>query len=135
MFDLFDIERLTAWKQFRATLETSETPLEDTALLWSKAPFVSTRHSLTPSTWPDAWKLIIDGEFDSLGLALGILYTLQLTQRFKANQFEIHMYQDKKKQEFILVVNNMVLNWAPRVVIPFAELPENVDFTRVWTSS
>ena len=135
MFDLFDIERLTAWKQFRATLETSETPLEDTALLWSKAPFVSTRHSLNPSTWPDAWKLIIDGEFDSLGLALGILYTLQLTQRFKANQFEIHMYQDKKKQEFILVVNNMVLNWAPRVVIPFAELPENVDFTRVWTSS
>ena len=135
MFDLYDIERLTAWKQFRETLETSETPLEDTALLWSKAPFVSNRLSLNPATWPDAWQLIIDGEFDSLGLALGILHTLQLTQRFKADQFEIHMYQDKKNKEFILVVNNMVLNWAPRVVIPFADLPNNVAFTKVWTSS
>jgi len=135
VFDLFDIDRLTAWKQFRESLETSETPLEDTALLWSKAPFVSNRLGLNPSTWPDAWQLIIDGEFDSLGLALGILYTLQLTQRFKNNQFEIHMCQYKKNKEFVLVVNNMVLNWAPRVVVPFAELPDNVGFTRVWTSS
>lgn len=135
MFDLYDIDRLTCWKKFRESLETSTTPLEDTALLWSKAPFVSNRLSLNPSTWPDAWQLIIDGEFDSLGLALGILYTLQLTERFKDTQFEIHMYQLEKNKEFILVMNNMVLNWEPRTVTAFAELPSNVVFTKVWTSS
>ena len=41
MFDLYDNDRLIKWKQFRDSIETSQTPLEDVAHLWSRAPFVS----------------------------------------------------------------------------------------------
>lgn len=135
MFDLYDIDRVTAWKLFRDHIETAATPLEDTAVLWSRAPFVSNQFSMDPITWPDPWKLVLDGEFDSLGIALGMLHTLQLTQRFKLAQFEIHLYQHEKHQEFVLIVNNKVLNWNPRTVISVAELPENTVFTKVWASS
>jgi hypothetical protein len=134
VFDLYDIERLTAWKEFRNTLEVSTTPLEDVAILWSKAPFVSNRLSLNPKSWPDPWQLIINGEFDSLGLVLGMLHTLQLTDRFKGSRFEIHMYQQEKDREFILVINNVALNWSPREVVDFSDLSERVDFTKVWST-
>lgn len=135
MFDLYDLDRLTAWKLFRDHLETAADPLEDTAVLWSKAPLVSNQFSADPATWPDPWKLILDGEFDSLGIALGMLHTLQLTQRYKLHQFAIHMYQHEKNKEFVLTVNNMVLNWNPRTAITLAELPENTVFTKLWASS
>lgn len=135
MFDLYGIERLTAWKEFRNTLELSPTPLEDVAVLWSKAPFVSPRLSLDPKSWPDPWKLIIDGEFDSLGLVLGMLYTLQLTDRFKGSQFEIHMFQQQKNREFVLVTNNVALNWEPRTLVKFSDLCERIGFTKVWSST
>lgn len=134
MFDSYGIERLTAWKEFRTTLELSPTPLEDVAILWSKAPFVSPRLSLDPKTWPDPWKLIIDGEFDSLGLVLGMLYTLQLTDRFKGSHFEIHMYQQEKSKEFVLVTDNVALNWSPRSLVQFNELSERFGFTKVWAT-
>lgn len=134
MFDLYGFDRLSAWKEFRNSLEVSTSPLEDVAKLWAKAPFVSNRTSLNPINWPDPWKLIIDGEFDSLGIVLGMLFTLQLTDRFKEDQFEIHMYQEEKSKEFILVVDNCVLNWSPREIEDFRVLSEKCTFTKVWSS-
>lgn len=134
MFDLYGIERLTAWKEFRNSLENSSTPLEDVALLWAKAPFVSNRIPLDSKHWPDPWKLIIDGEFDSLGIVLGMLYTLQLTDRFKGGQFEIHMFQNEKNKEFVLVIDNCVLNWSPREIEDFSILSNEHSFTRIWSS-
>lgn len=135
MFDLHDIERITAWKLFRDHVETTPTPLEDTAVLWSNAPYVCDRLSDDPAKWPDPWKLILDGKFDNLGIVLGMLYTLQLTQRFKNKQFEIRMYQREKNREFVLVIDDSVLNWDPRTVIYLADLPKNLDFTTIWASS
>ena len=135
MFDIHGIDRLTVWKQFRNDLEVSPKPLEDTAILWSKAPFVSNRLPLDPSSWPDPWKLIIDGEFDSLGIVLGMLYTLQLTDRFKSAHFEIHTYQLNKNIEFVLVVDNQALNWIPRTHVSFDHLTDQARFTKVWTSN
>ena len=134
MFDVYGFDRLSAWKEFRNSLEVSASPLKDAATLWAKAPFVSNRFSLDPKFWPDPWKLIIDGEFDSLGIVLGMMFTLQLTDRFKESQFEIHMCQIEKNKEFILVVDNCVLNWTPREIEDFRVLSKEHTFTKVWSS-
>lgn len=92
MFNCYDNERLVEWKRFRDSLETSQTPFDDVINFWSHAPFVA--NYLDPDdsgSWPDPWHLIIDGKFDDLAICLGMLYTLQLTQRFMLTKYEIHM--------------------------------------------
>ena len=114
MFDLAVNERLSNWRQFRNDLENSNSPLEEVAKFWSKAPFVGSYLNYSqPETWPDPWHLVIDGKFDDLAICLGMLYTIKLTQRFIHSNCEIHMSmpQSKNDQRFFLVVDNSkVLN-------------------------
>lgn len=132
MFDLDQTLKLKAWKDFRQALETSITPLQDVAILWSKAPFVN--HYLDPNSstkWPDPWKLILDGKFDDLAIALGMCYTLTLTERFKTQQVEIHMSMSSEETQYFVVVNNChVLNFTYREVINVNEL--TVESNKIW---
>jgi hypothetical protein len=120
VFDVYQTDRLTQWKKFRDNLEGSLDPLTDVSILWSQAPIVSGTYlnPKEPSLWPDPWHLVLDGRFDDLAICLGMLYTLQLTQRFMGSQFEIHMSITKNKEpEYFLVVDNKnVLNYEPRIV-------------------
>ena len=109
MFDRYGTDRIAAWKQFRDKLETSECPLEDVAELWSHAPFVGPYlDPYSPQQWPDPWQLIIDLRLDDLAIALGMLYTIKLTQRFIKTKCEIHMLviPGKNQAEFVLVVDD-----------------------------
>ena len=121
MFDVRSTERLAKWKQFRDTLETSNSPFEDVAEFWSHAPFVSNfLKPNSPFSWPDPWHLILDGRFDDLAIVLGMLYTLQLTQRFMASHFEIHMSivsQDKSPNYWLIIDQRYVLNYHYKEVV------------------
>ena len=109
MFDLYDTERLAEWKRLRDSLETSQTPLEDILRVWKMAPFVSPYLDPDDSkSWPDPWKLIIDGRFDHLAICLGMLYTAKLTQRFMDSKYEIHMSMSNK--EFYLSIDGIFLD-------------------------
>lgn len=134
MFDLFDTEKLKSWREFRLSLETSATPFQDVALLWSKAPFVNRYlNPHNPNSWPDPWKLIMDGKFDDLAICLGMCYTLQLTERFTSDKFEIHMSILPEGEQYMLVVNDReVLNLAPRTVLSTTDLPENS--IKIWSN-
>lgn len=116
MFDERGIERLSKWKEFRSSIESSSTPFEDTIELWNKAPFVFP--FLNPSasdTWPDPWHLVMDSRIDDLAIALGIMYTLKLTQRFMGSEFEIHMStredSPNANRYFVIVNKKHVLNY------------------------
>jgi hypothetical protein len=113
VFNLYDTNRLAAWREFRDSLEQSKTPFNDVAEFWSKAPFVSPYlNPKDPSIWPDPWHLILDNRLDDLAIALGMLYTLSLTQRFKDSHFKI-LELDNTEQErhyILLVDNNSILN-------------------------
>jgi len=128
VFDRHGTQRLTAWKEFRDSLETSNTPLEDVAILWSQAPFVSPYlNPETPLEWPDPWHLVLDLRLDDLAIALGMLYTIKLTQRFKDAACEIHtsMSQNDKHPRYCLVVDNKsVLNLDYRCVVDINSLQE-----------
>jgi hypothetical protein len=131
-------ERLAKWKQFRDTLETSNTPLEDVAEFWSHAPFVS--NFLDPqnnNTWPDPWHLIIDGRFDDLAIVVGMLYTLQLTQRFMGSHFEIHMsiVSQNKSPNYWLVVDGLyALNYHYKEVVAVEQIT-GVPTTILYTTN
>ena len=114
VFDEYGTKRLAAWRQFRESLETSPTPLEDVAELWCHAPFVSPYlDPQIPTAWPDPWHLMLDLRLDDLALVLGMLYTIKLTQRFIDTKCEIHMSMcpEKNSTQYLLLVDNShVLN-------------------------
>ena len=136
MFNLYDNDRLIKWKQFRDSIETSQTPLEDVVHLWSRAPFVSPYlNPLTPDLWPDPWHLVLDSKLDELAITLGMLYTLKLTQRFIESRFEIHMSTSKenKYNQYFLVVDNHVLNLEYGCVLPATRV-ESLETSIIWTN-
>lgn len=136
MFDRHGTQRLTAWKEFRDSLETSNTPLEDVAMLWSQAPFVSPYlNPTTPDEWPDPWHLVLDLRLDDLAIALGMLYTIKLTQRFKEANCEIYttVFPHDKTPRYCLVIDNeRILNLEYRSVVGIESL-QDVETRLIWT--
>lgn len=126
MFDTHGTLRLTRWREFRDNLETSQTPFQDVAELWARAPLVNPYIDPESShLWPDPWHLILDDRYDDLAICLGMLYTLKLTQRFMDCDFEIHMSMsetDKEANYFLLVDNSIMLNWEYRKVTPASSM-------------
>ena len=137
MFDAHGIDRLTKWKEFRNTLEVLDDPLQAVVDFWNKAPFVSPYlNPQTPKSWPDPWHLVLDEKLDNLAICLGMLYTLKLTQRFMASQFEIHMstIEASRYSKYFLVVDNHVLNLEYGCVLSTVEL-DGVETSIIWTNS
>ena len=134
MFNLYGIDRLTEWRNFREQLETSSTPLNDVAELWANAPFVSTYlDPKSPKTWPDPWHLVIDDRLDDLAITLGMLYTLNLTERFKTADFEIRRIEDIDPHYILLVNQHDILNLEYRRVTTIDSV--NLEGTNIiWSS-
>lgn len=112
MFDKTYEQRLTIWKKFRDSLETSESPIQDTIEFWSKAPLG--RLCADPydkNTWPDPWELILENQYCDFLQILGICYTLKLTDRFSTKAFEIHIALNKKENNlrYLLFVDNQAI--------------------------
>ena len=117
MFNLYGIDRLTEWRNFRDQLENSTTPFNDVAELWANAPFVSPYlDPKEPKTWPDPWHLVIDSRLDDLAITLGMLYTLSLTERFKTADFEVRQIADPDPHYILLVNQHDILNLEYRRV-------------------
>ena len=138
VFNLHGHERLAAWKQFRDTLETSGNPFLDVAEFWGQAPFVSPYlNPNTPTEWPDPWHLVLDDRLDDLAIALGMLYTIKLTQRFIDTPCEIHtsMSANSKETNYFLVVDKKyVLNKEYKSVVNFEDL-SGLKTSIVWSTS
>jgi hypothetical protein len=136
VFDLYGNDRLTEWKRFRNQLEVSDSPLEDTANYWAKAPFVNNYlDPYNPNSWPDPWHLVLDGKFDNLAICLGMLYTLKLTNRFIDSKCEIHkaMSFDVEVQDYFLIVNKQsILNFEYNNVVDISYL-DGVQTRELWS--
>lgn len=137
MFDTFGTERLTKWKEFRTELETSESPLEKVAELWSKAPFVSP--FLNPQNiteWPDPWHLVLDNRYDQLAIVLGMLYTVKLSQRFIDAHCEIHTSIDSNKNEldfFLVIDKKYALNYDYGTVTDYSSIKNQTNI--LWSGA
>lgn len=136
MFDLHGNERLIKWKQFRDSIELSNSPFEDVADFWSHAPFVSPYlPPSNPDSWPDPWQLIAVGRFDELAIVIGMLYTIKLTQRFMDSKCEIHttiLSKEKEPIYMLIIDNQQVINFEYRTVSSIKVL-ENIETSLIWS--
>jgi hypothetical protein len=139
VFKSYGNERLAEWRKFRQHLEVSDTPFEDLADFWSNAPFVNQYiNPNNPKGWPDPWHLILDDKYDDLGVALGMFYTVKLTQRFMDTYCEIHtstLSHDKTPRFNLIIDNKWVLNWDYREVVSVENLPEVIDTRILWSGT
>lgn len=83
---------------------------------WQKAPLVN--HYLHPSLiedWPGPWELINDNEYCIYARALGMVYTLHLTN---TTNIEFYEAKDQENNDLALVIvdNTYVLNYWPNTV-------------------
>lgn len=95
MWKLTPDERLARWRAFRKSLNAL--PLEEAvtsvADFWTSCPF--TPYYLdpdAPATWPDPWTLVEENYYCELAKALGMLYTIKLTEH--KPEVEIRVYYD-----------------------------------------
>ena len=112
MFALKFEDRLTAWKSFRETLEVSPDPFQDVIDFYNKAPRTNIHADpYDRSTWPTPWELLEENQYCEFARVLGMCYSLQLTERFSGDQFEIHIIIDSKNSAtlYLLHVGDIVI--------------------------
>lgn len=123
-------KRLSLWREFRNSLEDSESPMQDTINFWNSAPLVSIQADpYDSSTWPDAWEIIHENIFCSFVKILAICYTLQLTERFSHEPFEIHITQDTNESQtyYLLIIDNWVIGYDMNKIILKSDLPNSIE--------
>jgi len=138
MFNLGSFEqRLKHWAEFRNSLEQSSDPLKDVADYYSSAPLVSINTDpWNQSVWPSAWELISENQYCSFCITLGMCYTLQLTERFKSANFEIHISKDNTNSSihyYLLFENDMVIGYEEEKIMNKTDLPTSLYSQRIYT--
>lgn len=131
MFNLGLEERISEWRQFRKSIQHLDRMdmLRHTAELWAKAPLVN--HYLEADNcddWPGPWTLIADNMYCDIGTALGIFYTLFLTERFDNRDLEVVIYKDSSGfRPAVIVCEKYALNIMYRDVVNITTLASNID--------
>ena len=82
MWNLSKQDRILSWKAFRESLDSLslEECIKTVNKHWWTAPVSSQFYcqSLTEN-WPKPWELVVKNYYDDIGRALGMLYTIQLS--------------------------------------------------------
>lgn len=109
------------WKALRSTLSADRDDhehLSDVARWWSMAPISKSWMDWDhPDKWPDPWELITTKNLDYSAIALGIEYTLLLSNdgRWTSDRVRLLLASDAKKtmQHLVVMVDDRwVLNVA-----------------------
>lgn len=97
IFKLPVAERLSRWKQFRASIGSLSLTeaIEQSVHLWRSCPFIPFYLAPDdPDSWADPWQLITENYYCDLAKTLGIVYTLHLSDHKHALESEIRVYYD-----------------------------------------
>jgi hypothetical protein len=97
MFHLSTSERIARWKSFRQQINQLALPdaAFETLQFWYSCPFIPYYLSSDdPKSWPDPWQLITENYYCDLAKALGIVYTLHLSEHGPTLEPEIRVYYD-----------------------------------------
>ena len=122
-------QRLRSWRDFRNSLENSQTPIEDAINFYNRCPRVSIHTDpYDEDTWPDPWELVYENTYCEFCILLGICYTLQLTERFSGDVFEINIVQDREKSQtkYLLYINNWCIGYNENSPVSRKDLPKSL---------
>jgi hypothetical protein len=139
MWNLLPNERLRWWQNFRKEISALDFQecLDKVEHLWSFAPFVN--HYLTTddlTKWPDPWELIYENTYCNLAKALGIVYTVWLSDH--KTDLEIRIYKDQNTKEIYNLVwidkGKYVLNYQHDKVVNKKHIDKNLELIKVITT-
>lgn len=114
------ISRLSEWRQLRehcikSSLEESCVRIDD---WWQQAPFITHHlHWQDQTNWPDPWTMLSENTYCHLTRALGMCYTLLLSN---IQAIELIHARDRQSEEHYLVLVDhakYVLNYWPNAVL------------------
>jgi len=128
-------DRLATWRDYRASLEDASDPIQEVIDLYNSAPMCSIHTDpWSPEMWPTPWELLEENKYCEFCKVLGMCYSLQLTERFSAYDFEIHIGVDtvKTDYQYLLIVDNKVINYDTNRYIAIDELPETIESQTVY---
>jgi hypothetical protein len=127
-------DRLDKWKSFRQSINNLpvEQALDAVAQFWIQAPF--TPYYLDherPDLWPDPWTLIEENYYCDLAKALGIVYTLYLSEH-KGLELKLRIMKSSSKEriQYNLVFvdqEKYVLNLEHGEVVNKKSIPKDLE--------
>jgi len=127
--------KLGHWQALRTRLETSINPYQEVIKYFNtqKRCKLST-DPWDQAIWPDPWELMDFNSYCDFTLTLGTCYTLQLTDRFKDCNFEIHISIDRVNEELLypLYVEDKILCYNYDGVVQKSDLPTTIISQRIY---
>ena len=133
MFNTKYENRLVEWRKLRDDIEEAEDPLRLCLDFWKDIPEV--RVAADPynkKSWPTPWEMIEENNYCSFVKILAICYTLQLTERFTHEVFEINIVQDKEQQDvsYLLFFDTTCIGYNNMTPTLISNLPDNLIFEK-----
>ena len=137
MFSLSQYEdRLLEWAEFRQSLEKDEYPFQKVVDFYNRIPRCSINTDpWNKKIWPGPWELVYENQYCNFCIILGMCYTLQLTERFKGEAFEIHIASDNKNSSthyYLLVNKKTVIGYKEDETMDIQALPETLYSQRIY---
>lgn len=135
---LNNTNNLFAFKNLRDNIDQSDDPLSVALEHWLNIPYVRyTMDPWDPTTWPSTpWELIQEKELCKFGRILGLCYTLQLTETFSHDNFEIIIGIDKQRTDYqyLVSINNLILGFDDETkILTKKELPADFVVEKIHT--
>ena len=143
MFNLkTSASRLKCWKNLRFKIDQLplEEALQETVEFWQSCPWTAFYlDQEKPSSWPNAWDLIIDNYYCDLAKVLGIVYTLNLSEHGKNLEVEVRVYTDPKTgyQYCIAYLDQgkYVLNLIDNQILNKTDITETLKLKRCYDAT
>jgi len=85
--------------------------------------------------WPTPWELVKENQYCEFCTVLGMCYSLQLTERFSQDQFEIHIVIDRKNSSthYLLYVGKTLIEHPNGVQDNAKFLPEHFEIKKKYS--
>ena len=139
MWKLETSERIARWRDFRKSLD--DLPLADAvqsvAEFWHNCPYQP--YYLDPAdpvSWPTAWELISENYYCDLAKALGMLYTICLSQHGTTLDAEIHIYNDPETGYVyclpVLAQGKYVINFLDNKIVNIESINKKLKLKRLY---
>lgn len=128
-YDISCGDRLLRWREWRLSLDdlSFEQALSTVAKTWMMVPRVN--HYLAPDeihNWPTPWELINDNMYCDLAVALGMLYSLQLSKHGNQHEFSLAIVNHNSNWLNLCLADGWlnVLNWQEGAIVNTPTLPD-----------
>jgi hypothetical protein len=136
MFDLKPEDRIHFWRQFRVKLKEMETEeaLQSVVDLWGKCPTTNGYLDYADcKDWPDPWTLLNDNHYCDVAVALGIFYTIYLSEILDNSTLSIVIYKDEHGFVNAVHITKYALNITYRQVLNTTSIPKDLSIFKVYT--